>query len=250
MATLIVGREIGEAVDTIITGSARSLFLASRDLTLPESLKNKVRGTGGLPDIRLYYRDHFIVGGPPDITLLKEHKNIRVFVCELLHMNIFMNESAGIVTSYNLLEAPGRPPVDLGVFFRKTADDEMFSRTVDTIRAMEAESRLQTDFPGSPGGPGITGKERKRGGDRTGPDGGGLLRKFFHEAIGGGGYCITCGDPMSYQRRTPFCPHCQRIRNGRPEPGCNGYYCHNCGTAEPVTLSVPFCRRCLLDSRR
>ena len=67
------------------------------------------------------------------------------------------------------LRLPGDHLSNLGVFFRKTADDEMFSRTVDTIRAMEAESRLQMDFPGWPGGPGITGKERKRGGGQDRP---------------------------------------------------------------------------------
>ena len=169
-------------------------------------------------------------------------------MCDLLHMNIFMNDSSGMITSYDLLEAPGRPPIDLGVLFSKTADEEMFSRAVNMIGAIETASRLQTGFSGPAWGSWTIKEGKERGREITGPGPGSFFQKFFHEAIGGGGYCIACGAPMSYRRRTPFCPKCMSIRNGQAGPDERGYYCHNCGAAARVTLSVPFCRRCLSDT--
>jgi hypothetical protein len=248
MATLIHGDEIRETIDRIITGSGRSLFLASRDLTLPGSLIQKVRSGGGLPDIRLYYGDRFIVGDPSDIALLNGCRHIRVFVCELLRTNLFMNESSGLITTYNLFEAPGRPPLDLGVSFSETADETVFSSACNAIAAIESESRIQTDFCGSPRLPGPTCHAREGGPGRTAPGSGGFLDRFFHEALGGGGYCITCGAPMDYRREAPFCPHCRNMQKEQPDPDSDGYYCHNCGAAADVTRSVPFCSRCLTDT--
>ncbi|HTY14880.1 MAG TPA: hypothetical protein VMC42_04165 [Methanoregulaceae archaeon] len=247
MATLVRRDEMREIVDRIITGSGRSLSLASRDLTLPASLIQRVRSGDGLPDIRLYYGDRFIVGDPSEIAILKECPHIRVFVCELLRTNLFMNESSGIITSYNLLESPGRSPFDLGVSFSETADEKMFASACDAIAAIEAESRLQTNFSDSQRKSGPTGRPDEREEERAAPGGTGFLTRFFHEALGGGGYCITCGSPMDYRRTAPFCTHCQNRQKGQPVLDSNGFYCHNCGTAAHVTRKVPFCSRCLSD---
>jgi hypothetical protein len=246
MVSLIGGRDIRAAADEIITGSGTSLFLASRDLALPESLKKRALRRENVPDIRLYYRDRFIVSDASDIILLKECQNIRVFICDPLHVNIFMNESSGIITSFSLFVEPGRPPIDLGVFFTKASDEELFSRVLDTIGTIEAESRLQTDFSGSSRRSVIKDRERDR--DATGPEKRGFFSKFFHEALGGGGYCIICGAPMSYRRENPRCPHCLGTKAGGPGADNSGFYCHNCGAAAEVTPAVPFCRRCLSDT--
>ena len=247
MASLIRGDEIRETIDTIIAGSQRYLFLASRDLTLPGSLRRKVQGGEGVPDTRLWYSDRFIVGDPSDITLLRECRQIRVFVCDRLRMNLFMNESSGIVTSYSLFEAPGNTALDLGVSFSRTADDSMFLSASDAIAAIEAESRPQTDFSGSLVRD-LWESPVKSGRGGASRDSRGFLDRFFHEALGGGGYCIACGTPMDYRRDDPFCPQCLHRRKGQPDPGSEGCYCHNCGAAAKVTCTVPFCRRCLSDT--
>jgi hypothetical protein len=246
MASLIGGGDIAASADDIITGAERSLFLASGDLALPESLKKRVSRGEELPDIRLCYRDRFIVRDETDIKLMQDCRNIRVFVCDRLHVNVFMNESAGIVTSFNLFSEPGRPLIDLGVFFTGAHDGELFCRVRDALKTIEAESRLQTDFSGSPGRSAMRNQERGRAG--TGPEGRGLFSKFFHEALGGGGYCIVCGAPMDYQRENPRCPHCLDKKAEGIDADGNGFYCHNCGAAAGVTPAIPFCKRCLSDT--
>jgi hypothetical protein len=156
-----------------------------------------------------------------------------------------MNESAGIITSFNLFCEPGRPLIDLGVFFTEESDGELFCRVLNAVETIEAESRLQTDFSGSRGRSVMQNQERGRAG--TGRDGRGVFSKFFHEALGGGAYCIVCGAPMNYQRENPRCPHCLGKKAGGPGADDNGFYCHNCGAAAEVTPAVPFCRRCLSD---
>jgi hypothetical protein len=247
MASLIGGGDIAASADDIINDSERSLVLASGDLALPESLKRRIRRGGEVPDIRLWYRDRFIVRNSSDIKLLQDSRNIRVFVCDRLHVSIFMNESAGIVTSFNLFSEPGRPLIDLGVFFTEGSDGELFCRVRDAMETIEAESRLQTDFSGSsPQRPAMKNQGRGRAG--TGPEGRGLFSKFFHEALGGGGYCIVCGAPMSYQKENPRCMHCLSKKAGGTDADGNGFYCHNCGAAARVTPAVPFCKRCLSDT--
>jgi hypothetical protein len=246
MASLIGGGDIAAAADDIINKSERTLFIASGDLVLPESLKKRVSPGEELPDIRLCYRDRFIVRDDKDINLLQDCRNIRVLVCDRLHVSIFMNESAGIVTSFNLFSEPGRPPIDLGVFFTGTADGELFCRVRNAIGTIEAESRIQTDFSGSSRRSAMKNQERGRAG--TGPEGRGLFSKFFHEALGGGGYCIVCGAPMNYQRENPRCPHCLGTHAGGTDRDGNGFYCHNCGAAAGVSPTIPFCKRCLSDT--
>jgi hypothetical protein len=246
MVSLIEGPDIRATVDKIITGSATFLYLASRDFSLPAPLKEHVDyGMARTPDIRLYYRNRFIVSDKSDIVWLKEHRNVRVFVCDLMNINIFMNESTGIVTSFNLFEPTGRSLIDLGIFFSKTADELLFSRTLGAIGTIEGQSHQQTDFYPSPG----RNREKSQYGESStkSTNESGFFSKFFHEALGGGGYCITCGAPVSYQRNRPFCPHCMNKRTGCPDPDENGFYCHNCGAAARVTIRVPFCRHCLSD---
>src|SRR5271157_2546995 len=146
MVSLIEGPDIRATVDKIITGSATFLYLASRDFTLPARLKEHVdSGMTQIPDIRLYYRNRFIVSDKSDIIWLKEHRDVQVFVCDLMNVNIFMNESTGIVTSFNLFEPPGRPLIDLGISFSKTADEPLFSRTLGAIGTIEGQSHQQKD---------------------------------------------------------------------------------------------------------
>jgi hypothetical protein len=244
MVSLIEGRDIRGAVDEIITGSTRFLVLASQEITLPDRLKEHLdRGTRGVPDIRLYYRNHFIVNDKSDITFLQEHLNIQIYVCDRLHMNIFMNELTGIITSFNLYEFPGSSPIDFGVLFSKTDDEALYSCVLTAMRTIESGSSIQTDFYGSPLKMGEVQQEEDRGAES--PEEKRFFSKFLHEALGGGGYCIACGAPMRYQRDHPFCPHCMNKQAGCSDSNEPGFYCHNCGAAARVTLNIPFCRRCL-----
>jgi hypothetical protein len=247
MAWVLGSGDIQPAIDEMIRKSGRYLYLAGRDLVLPEILQERISGSGGSQlDVRLYYNDHFLVNSKDDIAFLRAHENVRVFVCAALDACCCLSESGGIISSSCRTDLSRSTMLRLGLSFTASGDPGIHHDMETFLKKIEGNSRIQDEFEGralqddfrqeitrAP----ASGRERRD-----------LFTRFFHEAIAGGGYCIRCGTPMEYRIGMPLCRGCFSEWAKSKNQEKTGSYCHNCGASYPVTMKKPLCSRCYRDA--
>jgi phosphatidylserine/phosphatidylglycerophosphate/cardiolipin synthase-like enzyme len=79
--------------------------------------------------------------------LLKNLKNISIYFLENLHAKCYTNEFAGIVTSMNLYDFSEKNNREMGIFFRKTDNESLYTQVNAEVESIIKAATLQHSKP-------------------------------------------------------------------------------------------------------
>jgi len=176
---------------------------------------------------------------------LRQLKCLELRFDEDLHAKCFYNEKAMVITSLNLYDYSQQHNREMGVLLSLDEDPDAFKEALNeaefivtrakkdsTIRSIVSEvvkeAKKVIDTPK---------EERSR------------KARIPYQAKNKG-YCIRCGERITYDVNTPYCPNCYRVWKKYKDPNYEEEYCHKCGKPnEPTTMKRPLCDSCYRKSR-
>lgn len=141
-----------------------------------------------------------------------------VHFVDRLHAKAYINESAAIVTSFNLVSGSNES-IELGVLLQ---DAELVHDCIAKIRAYCPELAI-----------GQVATARTPGKQSAPP----ARKEQAH--------CIGCAEPLPFDPARPFCLSCYRSsKKGSDVSALSRRVCHRCGAEGPATLDRPICPPC------
>ena len=151
----------------------------------------------------------------------------KVHLVERLHAKIYFNESAGIVTSMNLLESSATSSKEIGI----SIDD---AATLHQIKTYVFERLVEHSKPR--GTPRNTSKPKTPAARPP---------KAEPQQTPVRGLCIRCGEEeIPFNPDAPLCRKCFRSWNRHKDPDYPENYCHLCGKKRKTSLARPLCLPC------
>ena len=168
---------------------------------------------------------------------------VRVYLVEQLHSKIYLNESQAIVTSMNLLKGSA---VDLKEVALRVRDTKVIEEINNYIKTRLIDNAANVDPKPRPSQPSAR------------PDTAGVFATVGKSVLDvikrrmdrKQGYCIRCGNDISFNTKKPYCLDCYHKwdRSGRkfdyPER-----HCHRCGRESQPSFVRPQCLECFKETR-
>jgi hypothetical protein len=217
----LIDWQIGDALLRLITESKERLTLVSPYNKHWGHLKREVaaakrRGVS----VRIYYR-------ADESNPAGDYNDIDAIPVRMLHAKIYANEAAALVTTMNLVEASATHSREVGFLIR----DSRLLGQVDSYVATFADGS-ETEAPPAFGNTNRNGSESAQYRVESAND--------IAKIIDGFGFCIECGNPITFDPGRPLCPSCYS-RFGRN--GVHGH-CHKCGEDHSTQINQPLCSAC------
>jgi phosphatidylserine/phosphatidylglycerophosphate/cardiolipin synthase-like enzyme len=139
MAEFLDTTAISQKIETLLETARERVVLISPYLKLREKIREL------LEDATLRNVAVAIVYGKrkrcDEIERLKAIAGVKIAFCKNVHSKCYLNEHVGIITSLNLHEFSEAENREMGVFFSRETDSELFQQTFDeaerTIRLSE-----------------------------------------------------------------------------------------------------------------
>ena len=199
----------------LIKSSEKFLIIISPYLKISNNFK-KILTSLQKVDFRIVY-DARNPLKKEEIDFLKTIKGIRLYKCENLHAKCFINEKSGIITSMNLYEYSQSNNWEMGIFFSKKDDPEIYSNVLKDIEFMKNNFKLH-DI--------------------------GLVTQIV-DFISPKSYCIRCKSIIVYNPDHPLCNTCYPIWAQFKKSDYTEKYCHGCGQQfKRLSYSHPLCNEC------
>lgn len=133
MAEFFTTRGIAHKLEEIIIDAKKELILCSPylqiDPMLIDRMKDAVRRK---VTISVVYRKHSEFNDRESKTFT-DVANVRLYQLENLHSKCYMNEGEMIITSMNLYEYSERRNREMGIYFTKEKDPELFRKGYEEI---------------------------------------------------------------------------------------------------------------------
>ncbi|MDA0268177.1 MAG: phospholipase D family protein [Cyanobacteria bacterium] len=130
MAKFLNTSAINYFLEELIKGASERLILISPFLKINDRIKELLEDKNRLKiDVRLVYGKNELQ--PEEINWLRELSFIRTSFCKNLHAKCYLNEEGCIITSLNLYEFSQINNNEMGVFFSRSEDVEVYRETYE-----------------------------------------------------------------------------------------------------------------------
>ena len=178
---------------------------------------------------------------------------VKVYAVENLHAKIYLNESAVLITSMNLLDSSRNNSMEIGISVND--DDDARTQVREYVKTLIRTAKGEKKRKKTAVGPAESrAKSRKRKtvsenrpkyqADETEPPLGGILKGLVAAVTNEGGLCIRCATSIPLNGDQPLCDDCfeswRRYENWDYEEN----YCHNCGDEWETSYAKPLCGPC------
>ena len=236
-------------IEQIIDKATTEVFLISPYVRFPKPLLERLKykdGQGIKTIVVCREKDSNQDLGAQVRSDLKQLKNLELRFDDDLHAKCFFNQESMVITSLNLLESSERKNREMGVRLSLKEDSHVFKEALNeakyivTIAKKDSTIRsIRSEFV----------KEAKKVIDTPKEE---RSRKVqIPNRAKNKGYCIRCGERITYDVDTPYCPNCYRVWKKYKDPDYEEEYCHWCGAPnKPTSLRKPLCNSCYGKSRQ
>ena len=235
MARFLDASATSAALINLIKNSNDYLFVVSPYIKMTTQFKNYLPGlaTKNLDFMLIYRTDSKL--DPVDEKFLRENRQIQVYTCDNLHAKCYLNENEGIISSLNLYEHSQVSNWEMGVFFDKNQDPDLYQNAVNELKLILQASKSKS----------IIAEQKPIRKVKFIPEKKGLLDKIFDATLGPEtGFCIRCGNKLDLDPNRPLCPQCYTTWSKHANPSYRERYCHECGKQKQTSYEKPICYEC------
>lgn len=254
MAKFLNGPGVQSALVDIITNAERKLLIISPYLNIPVQTKNYLKSVDkkGVPTSIVYRSDSKITDA--DLAFFKDLKNFTLVHCDYLHSKCYLNDKEGLITSMNLFEYSQTHNWEMGIYFSKSADQELYNdvkKEIDHLNNHAKPHIVKGKILESPAAtPQKTVQKTVQKAvfkPTTAPNKSTLL-KILDVVTGEEGYCIRCGTGLKkFDLQKPFCDKCYASWARYKNQKYKEKYCHACGQKDAgsmISFEKPCCKHC------
>jgi phosphatidylserine/phosphatidylglycerophosphate/cardiolipin synthase-like enzyme len=160
---------------------------------------------------------------PEESNWLEELRSVRQSFCKNLHAKCYMSEEEVIVTSMNLYEFSQVNNSEMGVYFTRSVDPELFRDAKDEVdRLIRTSEEIHVSV------------EKVKATEPVAQP---------REAASAG-HCIRCNRDIPLNSKKPYCASDYERWAEYGNEDYEDRYCHGCGKKHPATMRKPLCRGC------
>lgn len=208
MAKFITTNGISYHLEQLIQQTEDKLILISPYLQFSSKIKEEIQNLNLLKrDIRIIYRENKL--SIDDNKWLQSQYGIRSSLCENLHAKCYINEKQGIITSMNLYEYSQQNNNEMGIFFTKEEDPNIYEDAYkEASRLLRISKEVQLSI-----------REVKN--DNKKYD---SKESEVHH-----GYCIRTGVEIPFDMNKPMCRDAYYEWRVWENPDYEENYCHYSG---------------------
>ena len=177
---------------------------------------------------------------------LRQLKCLELRFDEDLHAKCFYNEKAMVITSLNLYDYSQQHNREMGVLLSLDEDPDAFKEALNEAKFIVTRAKKDSIIRSIVS---EVVKEAKKVIDTPKEEGSRKAR--IPSRAKNKGYCIRCGERITYDVDTPYCPNCYRVWKEYKNPDYEEVFCHWCGTPYALTtMNRPLCNSCYRKSQR
>ena len=214
-------------LEELIKGTKERLILISPYLQFNERIKENLSNLNILKkDIRIVYRENKL--HVDESNWLEQQVGIRTSICKNLHAKCYLNESEAIITSMNLYEFSQANNNEMGIYFTKEHDPELYEKTVEEVQRLLT---ISEEIRVSVRKINISTSEKE---DRKRPEN----KATNNRASNKGGYCIRTGVEIPFNPERPLSYEAFKRWNEWGDPDYPEKYCHFSGEPSNGETSV------------
>lgn len=144
MAKFLNTSGVSYHLEELIKETKTQLFLISPYLQFSDRIKEHLQNLNlQKKDIRIVYRENKLA--PEENNWLAQQIGVRTSICKNLHAKCYINESEGIITSMNLYQFSQVNNNEMGIYFTKSADAELYEsayKEVERLMKISEEIRV------------------------------------------------------------------------------------------------------------
>jgi RNA polymerase-binding transcription factor DksA len=235
MVKFLTTSGLSAAIEDLIARSNQRLYLISPYFALSPMLKRAIQrldSTNANINIKVVYRREEKMNiNPDDLEFLQKLKNVNILSLEFLHAKCYINETAAIVTSLNLLDVSQQRNWEMGFEINIEKDPELFEKIKKYVDDILNESKsFQYEI-------------KKIEKETTSLKKVEIKEDKQKELTSG--YCIRCGAAIELNKNKPFCFKCHSSLGKVFDFKHPEKYCHVCGKESPQSFARPICINCM-----
>jgi len=135
MAKFLNTTGVSYHIEELIKGTKDRLILISPYLQFTDRIKEHLNNLNiQKRDIRIVYRENKLQ--LEENNWLESQIGIRTSICKNLHAKCYLNENEAIITSMNLYEFSQQNNNEMGIYFTKTQDTDLYNSTFEEVQRL------------------------------------------------------------------------------------------------------------------
>lgn len=135
MAKFLNTTGVSYHLEELIKGTKDRLILISPYLQFTDRIKEHLNNLNiQKRDIRIVYRENKLQ--LEENNWLESQIGIRTSICKNLHAKCYINENEAIITSMNLYEFSQQNNNEMGIYFTKAQDPELYNSTLEEVQRL------------------------------------------------------------------------------------------------------------------
>lgn len=135
MAKFLNTTGVSYHLEELIKSTKDKLILISPYLQFTERIKEHMSNLNiQKKDIRIVYRENKLQ--PEEHNWLEKQIGIRTSICKNLHAKCYINENEAIITSMNLYEFSQMNNNEMGIYFTKADDPDLYNSTLEEVQRL------------------------------------------------------------------------------------------------------------------
>ena len=135
MAKFLNTTGISYHLEELIKGTKEKLILISPYLQFTDRIKEHLENLNiQKHDIRIVYRENKLQ--LEENSWLESQIGIRTSLCKNLHAKCYINENAAIITSMNLYEFSQQHNNEMGIYFTREDDADLYNETLNEVQRL------------------------------------------------------------------------------------------------------------------
>lgn len=226
MAKFLNTTGVSYHLEELIKGTKDRLILISPYLQFTDRIKEHLSNLNTQKrDIRIVYRENKLQF--EENNWLESQIGIRTSLCKNLHAKCYINEKEAIITSMNLYEFSQQNNNEMGIYFSKESDRELYDSTFEEAQRLltiseEIRVTVKKIAPDTPP------RTEKKIAENTKPS----------TAKKNTGYCIRSGVEIPFNVEKPLSYEAFKKWNEFGDPDYPEKYCHFSGETTNGETSV------------
>jgi len=206
-------------LEELIKGTKEKIILISPYLQFTDRIKEHLENLNiQKRDIRIVYRENKLQ--LDENNWLESQIGIRTSLCKNLHAKCYINENEAIITSMNLYEFSQQNNNEMGIYFTKVEDTDLYNDTFDEVQRLltiSEEIRVSVKKVTANTPPKTEKKIIEINSSNT------------KSSDRRNGFCIRTGVSIPFNLGKPFSREAYRIWNEHANPDFLENYCHFSG---------------------
>ena len=215
-------------LEELIKGTKEKLILISPYLQFSPRIKEHITNLNiQKRDIRIVYRENKLQFD--ENNWLEKQIGVRTSICTSLHAKCYLNENEAIITSMNLHQFSQQNNNEMGIYFSKAQDPELYKDTEEEVqRLLTISKEIRVTAQMVP--PSNQDKTKKKKVE-TKPSN---LKSTGKQS----GYCIRTGVEIPFNVEKPMSPEAYKVWHQFGDRDDHQKFCHYSGEPSNGETSV------------